>query len=117
MNGNEGTRTRRETWSFDCTVPMFVQLTVLGSPYGLDASCIRCTCFRNSDGTGPRAVHLFDEPHGDRLDLASPSHRKAECRHPYAGDQVRRLSFQRFLFRNPIPASSFFLLTFGSHCA
>src|SRR5579864_2086058 len=77
-------------------IPLFAQLIVLGSPYGLDASCIRCTRFGNSDGADPRALHLLHEPDGHRPDLAGPGHRQTERRHPHAADEIRRLNLTSF---------------------
>src|SRR6267378_4311898 len=93
--------------------PYVRQLTSLGSPYGLDASRIRCTCFRNTDGADSRLVHLLDEPDVHRAGLAGPSHRQAACRNQHARDKVRRLKRPVVSsFETGIPASSFFLLTF-----
>jgi hypothetical protein len=87
----------------------FAQLTSLGGPYGLDASRIRCTGFRNTDGADSRLVHLLDEPDVHRAGLAGPGHRQAACRNQHARDKVRRLRSRRFLFRNPNPG--FFFLS------
>lgn len=52
-----------------------VSIAILGSVYGLVASCIPFTCFGNTAGADTRALHLLHEPHGDRPGLASSSHR------------------------------------------
>src|SRR5579859_4299342 len=88
---------------------LLVQLTVLGSPYGLDASRLSCTCFGNTTWSYTRAVYLFDEPDGHCADVASPGNRQARRSDPHDGRQVRRLSPGRFLFRNLIPG--FFYLS------
>src|SRR6266481_9924932 len=79
----------------------FAQPTSLGSPYGLDASCIRCTCFRNSNGADSRLVHLLDEPDVHSAGLAGPSHRQAACRNQHARDKVRRLNVPAFPLSKP----------------
>src|SRR5260370_31460490 len=81
--------------------PYVRQLTSLGSPYGLDASCIWCTCFRNTDGADSRLVHLLDEPDVHRAGLAGPSHRQAACRNQHARDKVRRLNVPSFPLSKP----------------
>src|SRR5579859_177852 len=88
---------------------LLVQLTVLGSPYGLDASRLSCPCFGNTTWSYTRAVYLFDEPDGHCTDVASPGNRQARRSDPHDGRQVRRLSPGRFLFRNLIPG--FFYLS------
>ena len=74
----------------------FAQLTLLGSPYGLDTSRIRCTCFRNTDGTNSRLVHLLNEFDVHRVGLAGPGHRKTACRNQHARNEVRRLNLPPF---------------------
>src|SRR5258707_8013832 len=89
--------------------PYVRQPTSLGSPYGLDASCIRRTCFRNTDGADSRLVHLLDEPDVHRAGLAGPDHRQAACRNQDARDKVRRLNVPSFPLSNPDPG--FFFLS------
>src|ERR1700688_549853 len=71
---------------------VFAQFTVFGSPHGLDASRIRCTCFGNTDGPDSGVVHLLDEFDVDRSGLAGPGDREAERRDPPAADKVRGLN-------------------------
>jgi len=79
----------------------FAQLTSLGGPYGLDASRIRCTGFRNTDGADSRLVHLLDEPDVHRAGLAGPGHRQAACRNHDARDKVRQLNVPSFPLSKP----------------
>src|SRR6266702_3916242 len=82
---------------------LFAQIIVLGSPHGLDASCIRCACLRNPDGFDVGALYLLDEPDGHRADMASTGHCQAERRYPHAGDQVRRLGAASFSLSTTCP--------------
>ena len=73
----------------------------LGSPYGLDASRISFTCFGNTAGSHIGGVHLFDEPNGNRADLASSSDRQPKRGDPHDGDEVGRLDFPSFSLSKP----------------
>ena len=81
--------------------PLFAQPILLRSPYGLDASCIRCTCFRNTNGLDAGSLYLFHEPNGCRPDLAGTGDRQAERRHPYDAIQIWRLNPASFPFSIP----------------
>jgi hypothetical protein len=109
-DGHDGTKTTFRSWSIDCNEQgRSLKLPFLGSPYGLDASRISFTCFGNTAGSYTGGLHLFDEPNGNRANLASSSDCQPKRGDPHDGDQVGRLISPRFLFRNPIPG--FFFLS------
>jgi hypothetical protein len=101
-NGNDGTKTKLRSWSIDCSEQACsLKLPSLGSPYDLDASRISFTYFGNAAGSHIGGVHLFDEPNGNRADLASSSDRQPKRGDPHDGDEVGRLNFPSFSLSKP----------------